>query len=556
MGVIHKLKPEIVDFIVKQKSEDPSLSCRGLVAVIEEQFGKKLSKSSVNNVLKELNLSSPVGRHGQSSVKKTEPAAKVFRLSEQKKKEMFSDVSQHCILADIKSVKDDKLTDGAGNIFLKAAEWELARKPVLEDLLQEYSMNGDKEKISQIAAVLGFLKAFHIESFEGLSRYEGQGLWALNNIEKSIPESEVLDVLDSVSQRQEFFLKFSLKVPQNFTQIKGFRFVLKDGSVFFLDARLASVWKNTQHGFNASLVKAVEILAKVLNNVQAVVLCSFSPRTSGKIQENTQIFDFFQSFENVQSKKIQKIELLGEEGQILGDFGEVPHIKRNFIAGIWPWEMLFQRILESKNVLKEGKISYGTAGRDLMFKEISLKWAIEGRVFFVRGILLFDPFMQVPFLALLTNSDPQEDAKTIVLRYCQRWPNMEQGGCFSLLSDPAKWKGLSSTGEETIWDDFLGNAPLNRDPVWAAIDQLGVLLDRFAKQQFFSDTYTDADFYTMQNRFYNLSGKISAEEKRFHVDIHAPEAYPYARDLHFAVQRINESGVETFTQQAVTVAII
>ena len=62
MGVIYKLKQEIVDFIIEQKKLDPSLSCRKLTSIIQEKFHIQVSKSSVNAVFKESHLSSPVGR--------------------------------------------------------------------------------------------------------------------------------------------------------------------------------------------------------------------------------------------------------------------------------------------------------------------------------------------------------------------------------------------------------------------------------------------------------------------------------------------------------------
>jgi len=63
MGVIYKLRQDVVDFIVQSKRADASWSCRKFVGVIKEKFGLPVSKSSVGAVLKEFHLSSPVGRH-------------------------------------------------------------------------------------------------------------------------------------------------------------------------------------------------------------------------------------------------------------------------------------------------------------------------------------------------------------------------------------------------------------------------------------------------------------------------------------------------------------
>lgn len=71
MGVVYKIKPEIVTFIISKKKEKPTLSCRGLVALVEKQFQTKLSKSSINAIIKDGGLSLPVGR------RKVKPRAEV-----------------------------------------------------------------------------------------------------------------------------------------------------------------------------------------------------------------------------------------------------------------------------------------------------------------------------------------------------------------------------------------------------------------------------------------------------------------------------------------------
>ncbi|MFH1360166.1 MAG: hypothetical protein ABIJ41_03915 [Candidatus Omnitrophota bacterium] len=88
MGVIHKLKKEVVDFITEQKQANPQLSCRKLAELIQDKFFIKVSKSSVNAVIKEENLSSPVGRRpkkGRKTPKFTIPNHKKEQLLEENK---------------------------------------------------------------------------------------------------------------------------------------------------------------------------------------------------------------------------------------------------------------------------------------------------------------------------------------------------------------------------------------------------------------------------------------------------------------------------------------
>ena len=85
MGVTYKLKQEVIDFIVQKKQADPSLSCRKLVTLLEDAFKIDVSKSSVNAVIKEFNLSNPVGR-------RADKAPKNFFIPSERKQQLLAQV--------------------------------------------------------------------------------------------------------------------------------------------------------------------------------------------------------------------------------------------------------------------------------------------------------------------------------------------------------------------------------------------------------------------------------------------------------------------------------
>ena len=62
MGVIYKLKPEIRDFVLNQKENDPRLTCRKLAVLVNTMFQVQISKSHINDIMKIHGLSSRVGR--------------------------------------------------------------------------------------------------------------------------------------------------------------------------------------------------------------------------------------------------------------------------------------------------------------------------------------------------------------------------------------------------------------------------------------------------------------------------------------------------------------
>ena len=62
MGVIYKLREEVVHYIISQRQSNPLASCRQLAESASEKFGLHLSKSSVHDVLKESGINTPRGR--------------------------------------------------------------------------------------------------------------------------------------------------------------------------------------------------------------------------------------------------------------------------------------------------------------------------------------------------------------------------------------------------------------------------------------------------------------------------------------------------------------
>ena len=151
MGVIYKLREEVVQFIISQRQGNPLASCRQLAESASQKFDLHLSKSSVHDVLKESGIITPRGR---------KPRPK-FEIPQEKKKqiqESFSQVklipppaiippveSKIILIADVAEAKNSSEEvseeavvlpqkddmeispeyDGAGRIFLKATLWDL-----------------------------------------------------------------------------------------------------------------------------------------------------------------------------------------------------------------------------------------------------------------------------------------------------------------------------------------------------------------------------------------------------------------------------------------------
>lgn len=87
MGVVYKFRKEVIDFVLQQKRTDYDLGCRQLAVLTSEKFKIQVSKSSVNAIIKNANLSNSVGRPLSA-----EPAPKKFQIPSQKKQQLLEEV--------------------------------------------------------------------------------------------------------------------------------------------------------------------------------------------------------------------------------------------------------------------------------------------------------------------------------------------------------------------------------------------------------------------------------------------------------------------------------
>src|ERR1044071_9307060 len=85
MGVIYKLKENVIDYIVQTKKENSQISCRQLAKAASDKFQVDISKSSVNSVIKVARLSSPIGRRAARNVQ----SSKKFEIPSERKKQLF-----------------------------------------------------------------------------------------------------------------------------------------------------------------------------------------------------------------------------------------------------------------------------------------------------------------------------------------------------------------------------------------------------------------------------------------------------------------------------------
>jgi len=188
MGVIHKLTDEVVQFILEAKKEKPNISCRKLAATVSERFKIPVSKSSVNAVLKNHELSGSVGRPPGIHSKKS-----TFTIPTERKKQLLGDIE---VYKDLKP--DEEVKAPPPEPFISPITVDLPKEP-LGPIIQEASSETPptKEEISEDVGSRQMGEELPIQLMpdpmdQGVSREESVNLTPSPGLNKGSQEKDFL----------------------------------------------------------------------------------------------------------------------------------------------------------------------------------------------------------------------------------------------------------------------------------------------------------------------------------------------------------------------------
>lgn len=219
MGVIHKLKQKIVDFILSAKEKDPTLSCRKLVPLIKKKFRVRVSKSSVNNVLKGTGSSAPIGRHLEAFV---DCAGAFFLL-------------------------------GADTLMKGSSELTAAVKNKLKEL--------PENTIQAYCQALIFMPIFGVKQAPQLNQYKGQGLWSLTGLKYDRFLPSKINQLYSFLQDRKLYYDIAFRTVSLYTHLTEFEpnFPKEETIDSELESLLFNIHKHAQHKFFSNIFWGLDL---------------------------------------------------------------------------------------------------------------------------------------------------------------------------------------------------------------------------------------------------------------------------------------------------------
>ncbi|MFH1622297.1 MAG: hypothetical protein ABIA97_04160 [Candidatus Omnitrophota bacterium] len=389
MGYIYKNKPIIVKFILRQKSLNPDLSCRKLASLAGSKFGIKLSKSSVNCIIRDHKLSSPVGRRSK----------RLINLQGEDDHGSFSILNAIDKQLDISKIATQVLLN-----------------------LQPSLASDFSEQIEAIMQALILFKSIYGLTIETTRCYDNNEIWTLIG---SRPSKSIYNkVMGLLENTQLLVNELVTEFRRNLMPVSGFRFQSRDNSSFFIDAELMSVWSSPlkNRGLFTTFYKAKSYINSFIKGKEIVSIFNIQ----GDNLYSSEALDFISALngQNV-SKRIKLIEILDLDGNILETIKVDDSHKRFFLLGFWPWQI--ENIAEFESKPAKNKLVWSEFGVEFFYQieEISLSQYIIAQEVKYLAILLKNNTIGAARIGILSNMPPEMIHNNLEINKLYHWISPE-----------------------------------------------------------------------------------------------------------------------------------
>jgi hypothetical protein len=496
MGVVYKLTPEVKEFILKEKQADPNLGCRKLASLVLDKFQEKVSKSSINSLLKETGLSMPVGRRRKARRGIVE-------------------------------------TEGLGGIFLKAADSLLGGSLAISEAIKGQISGSPKDILAKTKALL-YAPLF--ASSDNLQFKPDSGLWALLN--QRFSHEEMLAYLNELQQVKGLSAEISQAISDIAQEAHCFKITTSSNAQFYLDGQLHTVWSTANIPFNFSVPvrDARKRLKEHLKDNEPWLLLM----APGYDKPTKEFFEFLSGVEN-REKHIMQITLLDNQSGILENVQSGQNSQGFFIFGLWPWQ--FTALRKVKTISEFRPFYFDILKEELFIADIEVELTQPdiNQTLTLRGLSLKRVAEDKIRLMVLSNYNQDKAAQELVEAYLSHWPNLEDsfrdyGRKVELFARAAGPKRIFSS------ENAFLKAGLNEGIVELFRRYLK-LLDAYVRWYFLPAGYENKDFSTLKEQFYSLAGRIKRHKHYIAAAFEPSPNSPALADLAYACHRVNERTV-------------
>jgi len=497
MGVIYKLKPETRERILDFKKSNPDLSCRKLVSLVSDKLKLKVSKSSINAIIKGNGLSMPVGR-------RRKPRRGALQAQ------------------------------GLGVILLKACDYLIGGSHYINEAVCSRLKKEEAKTLTKIESLI-YAPLFGLDAKDRIR--QETALWQL--VGERFFTSDLNDFLVRLQGFPSLPADISRSVSGLLQEVRCLKINLSEGSPLFLDGQLHTVWSTPYlpYDFSATVQSIKHCLQRCFKDAEPVIL-SMAPGYDIPTREFLELVYALDSSEG----KFSTITLYGNKLEEL-DVATVEKSRRRFfIFGLWPWQFA-----EYRRVVKLGETRAFTfeplkTEFYLSEMEVELSQPNLNRKSVFRGCALKTEASGKIRLIILSNMPSAENsAERLAGLYLNRWPNLEES--FHDFSRKVELFTYAATSQFYFSSERLPKSQLALEDIKAFFEYYLGILDLYCRWHIFPAGYENKDFSFMRENFYNLKGKLKKEKNCLVISLEPPEGYAFLKDLEYALRRINEKEV-------------
>lgn len=544
MGVIYKLRPEIRDFILGQKKTNPILSCRRLTLLIENKFQLKLSKSSINSIIKEAGLSMPIGRRPARRKRRQEPPLKLklIEFKAEAPPEIKAEVPPEPVVEQpivkqpvampvepqpeihIESPSEMQCT---GAILLKAADYLIGGSYSITEAIRD-RLNTQKNDLLAKTESLIYLSLFEKDL---------AGLWAL--VDKGLSLEDVLSYLNELQSVRTIGSDMFRIIPHALQEVRCIKIDCLDKNIFYLDGQMHTVWSTPylSYDFSATIYNTKSYINKYFFKERPIILFM----APGYDIPTKELFNFILSLDSSE-KKIARLTLYGSKLEELETIPLEQAKRRFFVFGLWPWQFV-----EYRQVKKIGEFKpfyFEALQKDFYAAEIEIELSqpVVKQSVTLTGTALKTTLNEKTRLVILSNL-PTEAAKPEELAniYLSHWPNLEEA--FQDFSRKIELSTYTGNSQRFPSAQSLNLNMGAGEDIKMLFNQYLKALDLYVRWRFLPLGYEDKDFPTINERFYSLKAVLKKEKDYILATFRPPSGYPFLKDLEYALRRINEKEV-------------
>ncbi|MDD5237151.1 MAG: hypothetical protein PHU91_05775 [Candidatus Omnitrophica bacterium] len=571
----YKLLPEIKNFILEHKKAYPQISCRKLASVAQDKFQVKISKSSINAIIKEAGLSDRIGRKSlkaKPALTKTAPETKskaqsapIQALPEPKTKAFLPEPEPTPSSEPIKEPEPlPKPEPEPIPEPIAEQKSEPESKPIPEPLpeqkpepkpepIPEPEVNPHPElpvkpepipepveiKPVKVFAEAGFyifqaadLALGGLDYILQLCRLPGQDEKQISEIYAELAKGVFTKDITALKKYPEPRLSGDIsqslnqicqQLPRKLDEIRSFKITLDDGRNFYIDAEFNSLWptNNIAREFCANIGWAKANLVDRLKN-KGILLLS-APLD---LKQLDNLFTWMKV-------PAEKIEIMAEGTRVISAMEDTILDKRNFIFAALPQQL--ERSLKIRSSKEELNLVIQRSREEFQVieSEIELSASISRTETKIRMFALKRPGQAKPFICLYTNFTSEEaDAQTVVLRFLEAWPDP-----LFAFNDLDKKNELFTYALERRFPIYPDRPSLNWEDILAFWNNA---LNIYCLRHFTIPEEGLRSLDVLKEKFYDLKAEIESTEKYSLVRLILPEKYAFRKELEYLIKRMNQ----------------